>query len=363
VTVLFLATILVGVASTMLGPLMPGFEARWRLDDAHGGVLFIAQFVASVLATACVGFLARWMGYWRLCAVGLLVATAGIAGCATACWGVTVAAVAVYGAGLGAIIPAANLGVAAAAPGDSARRVLWLNLFWSIGAVTAPVLVAYLKSAFLPTLAAGFGVMAFLVAIGGAGKRPAAARHAAADGLPHVRFAVMLFLYVGSESSIAGWVSAYATRSPGAESLWAVLPSVFWGAILAGRLIAPNILHRVRPPVLAPWCLAMSLAGAVLLLAISGPLAMLAGTAIAGLGFAPIFPVVVASYADRTGGGSLSGLVFCAAGLGGAAVPPLVGFASTASGSLRTGLAVILVFIVAMLRLTQTVMPAEPRTQ
>jgi hypothetical protein len=30
---------------------------------------------------------------------------------------------------------------------------------------------------------------------------------------------------------------------------------------------------------------------------------------------------------------------------------------------LRTGLAVILVFIVAMLRLTQTVMPAEPRTQ
>jgi MFS transporter, FHS family, glucose/mannose:H+ symporter len=342
----------------MLGPLMPGFEARWRLDDAHGGVLFIAQFVASVLATACVGVLARRIGYWRLCAAGLAVAAAGIAACATASWTVTVAGVAVYGAGLGAMIPAANLGVAAAAPGESARRVLWLNLFWSIGAVTAPALVAYLKSAFLPALAAGFGVMAFLVAIGGAGYRPTARGTAAAsDGLPHALFGLMLFLYVGSESSLAGWVSAYAIRSPGVENLWAVLPSIFWGAILAGRLVAPNILHRVRPATLAPWCLAASLAGAVLLLAVSGPLAMLAGTAIAGLGFAPIFPVVVASYADRTGGGSLSGAVFCAASLGGAAIPPLVGLVSTASGSLRTGLAVILLFIVAMLRLTRTVMP------
>jgi fucose permease len=50
-------------------------------------------------------------------------------------------------------------------------------------------------------------------------------------------------------------------------------------------------------------------------------------------------------------------LVFCAAGLGGAAVPPLVGLVSTASGSLRTGLAVILLFIVAMLWLTRAVMP------
>src|SRR4051794_18521256 len=107
----------------MLGPLMPGFEARWRLDDAHGGVLFIAQFVASVIAAASVGFLARRIGYWRLCAAGLAVATVGIAGCAAAWWAVTVAAVAIYGAGLGAIIPAANLGVAAAAPGESARRV------------------------------------------------------------------------------------------------------------------------------------------------------------------------------------------------------------------------------------------------
>jgi fucose permease len=58
---------------------------------------------------------------------------------------------------------------------------------------------------------------------------------------------------------------------------------------------------------------------------------------------------VVASYADRTGGGSVSGLVFCAAGLGGAIIPPLVGYVSTASGSLRIGLATVLVLIATML--------------
>lgn len=342
----------------MLGPLLPGFEARWRLDDAHGGVLFIAQFAASFAAASSVGMIAARIGYWRLIAAGLVVTALGVAGCATSSWAATVAAVGAYGIGLGVIIPAANLGVSAAVRGDSARHVLWLNLFWSIGAVAAPVLVATLKAAFLPALAASFGVMALLVALAGPGYRPSIpANGGDSTGLPHLLVALMLFLYVGSESSIAGWVSSYATRSPGAEHFWAVLPSVFWGALLTGRLIAPTVVHRVRPAVLAPWSLALGLAGAVLLLAARGPLTMLGGTAITGLGFAPIFPVVVASYADRTGGGALSGIVFCSAALGGAAVPPLVGLLSTATGSLRAGLALILAFVIAMIRLTRTVMP------
>jgi len=39
----------------MLGPLMPGFEARWHLKDSEGGLLFVAQFIASVMTAATVG--------------------------------------------------------------------------------------------------------------------------------------------------------------------------------------------------------------------------------------------------------------------------------------------------------------------
>lgn len=360
---IYLGAILTGVATTMLGPLMPGFESRWDLDDAQGGLLFVAQFLTSVVSAAAVGVLAKRIGYWGVVAAALAVAALGVAGCASHSWPVVLASVGVYGAGLGILVPAANFGVAAVAQGDSARAVLWLNLFWSVGAVSAPALVATLGRAFLPSLAAAFLAMAIVVAAGGAGPRPAhLSTVVRAAGLPHLIFAAMLFLYVGSEASIAGWVSSYATRSAESRRFWAVLPSVFWGSILLGRLIAPNILHRVRPAVLAPWSLACALGGALLLVAGDGPLALLAGSSVSGLGLSPVFPIVVAAYADRTAGGSLGGLIFSAAGLGGATVPWVVGTVSTATGSLRMGLVTIVALIVAMLLLIRTAMPRSDRS-
>jgi fucose permease len=42
-------------------------------------------------------------------------------------------------------------------------------------------------------------------------------------------------------------------------------------------------------------------------------------------------------------------LLFAASGLGGAAIPPLVGVLANASGSLRFGLAALLVWLLAMI--------------
>jgi FHS family glucose/mannose:H+ symporter-like MFS transporter len=345
---IYLAAVLMGVATTMLGPLMPGFEARWNLDDAQGGLLFVAQFLAQVVSAAAVAPLARRIGYWRIVAGGLSVGALGVAGCASHSWTLVMLSVGLYGAGLGVAIPAANVGVAAAPGGDSARRVLYLNLFWSLGAVTAPILIDRLRSAFLPSLAAAYLLMGIVLALTGKGHRPADVEVSKTSRrLPHLLFALMLFLYVGAESSIAGWVSSYANRSANARQLWAVLPSVFWGSILLGRLVAPGILHRIRPATLAPWSLGVAIGGALLLVAGDGPMALLAGSSIAGLGFSPVFPVTVAAYADRAGG-SASGLVFSAAGLGGATIPWLVGFVSTATGSLRMGLVTVLLLTFAL---------------
>ena len=173
----------------------------------------------------------------------------------------------------------------------------------------------------------------------------------------------MLFLYVGAESAIAGWVSSYAARSPAAQQLWAVLPSVFWGSILArpadraGHPASHATRRRSRPGVSRARSAARRCCWRA-----SARWPCSPASAISGLGFAPIFPVVVASYADRTGGGSLSGLVFAAANLGGATIPPLVGFVSTASGSLRVGLATVLALVVTMICLIRTAMPQSGRS-
>jgi fucose permease len=349
---IYAAFILTGVATTMLGPLIPAFEARFNLSDAHGGLLFMAEFLASVALAAVTPSLGRAIGLRRAVALGLAVVAAGVAACYTGSFIMTITGVGIYGCGLGIVVTGSNLAIAASARGASARPLLWLNMCWSIGAVAAPWLVAELRDAFLPVTAAAFFVFALVVGIGGANPRFTRAQHVKAAGIPHWKFAAILFLYVGTETAVSGWVSTYATR--GAEGhLWAVLPSVFWFAILAGRALSPLILHRIPPRVLAPISLILALAGACTLL-VGGAAAMLLGTALAGFGFAPIYPVVVAEYADLSRG-AVSGLVFSAAGFGGAAIPPLVGAISTATHSLRLGLAAAVLCIPAIIFLCVSV--------
>jgi fucose permease len=343
------AFVITGVANTMLGPLMPGFETRWHLDDARAGLLFSALFAASVAWAAMAAILGRLLGYRRVIGLGYALMAAGVLGCMADSFPLAVVGVAVVGCGLGMVVPASNLESAAHAPGGSARAVLWLNFWWSIGAVGAPLLVAQLKGEFLPVLAATLALMAPVVAWGGAGGRPAQAGAAKTTARPpHFAFGLMLFLYVGCEVSISGWISSYASRGAGAGELWAVLPSVFWFAILLGRFAAPAVLRHIRTDTLAPAALVCGFAGALLLVAGSGPQAMLAASALSGLGFAPVFPVVVAQYTERSAG-AISGLVFAAASMGGAAIPALAGWLSTASGSLRAGLSSVLVLLVALI--------------
>ena len=332
----------------MLGPLIPAFEARWRLDDARAGLLFVAEFLASVGLAALAPALGRAIGFRRAVALGYCIVAAGVAACTTHAWPVAVAAVGLYGCGLGIAVTGSNLAIAAASAGrGSARSLLWLNMCWSIGAVAAPWLVAGLRDAFLPVIAAGFLALTLILGIGGANPRFASAGHTRAAGIPHWKFAAMLFLYVGTETAVSGWVSTYATR--GAEHrLWAVLPSVFWFAILAGRALSPVILHRIPLRTLAPTGLTVAMIGSCMLLAAAGAPAMLFGTFLAGFGFAPIYPVVVAEYADLSGG-AVSGIVFSAAGFGGAAIPPLVGAVSTATHSLRLGLCTAVLCIPAII--------------
>lgn len=341
------AVLLTGVATTMLGPLMPTLELRWHLTDARAGLLFTAQFAAAVVVSAMVGPLAARWGYFRLLARSLVLIALGVASCALGSWPLLVVGVVLYGCGLGGAIPAANLGVAALAGAESARPLLRLNLIWSIGAIAAPALVAGLGAAFLWVLAAAFAGFSVALATAGAGPRPLATKRAVSITAIGWLTAALLFSYVGTEASLSGWLASYAARGTD-RGVWALAPSVFWGSILLGRVTAPALLRKMPLRVLLPVTMLCGFAGTVLLLADRGPLWMVAATAVCGFGLAPIFPMVVSQYANARGG---SGLVFAAASLGGAAIPALVGFVSTGSGSLRTGLSALLAWIAIMVAL------------
>jgi fucose permease len=358
---IYASFVFTGVANTMLGPLMPGFEARWHLDDAQAGLLFAALFAASVCLASMAAFIARRIGYRRMIVLGMALMGAGILGCMTGSWHLALVSIAVVGCGLGMAVPATNLEIAANAPGASARALVSVNLAWSIGAVAAPLLIAQLGAAFPLVVGSGMILMALVLLPGGAGHRPVRVEHAKSSRRPsHLAFATMLFLYVGCEVSITGWISSYASRGATTGQLWAILPSVFWFAMLLGRIASPPVLRRVSADALAPAGLACGFAGAILLVAGSGPQAMLAASALAGFGFAPVFPIVVAQYADRAAG-SVSGLVFASASLGGAAIPSLIGWLSTITGSLRAGLSSVFVFLAVLIWMQLRIPKPEPR--
>jgi fucose permease len=343
---IYAALFIAGIATTMLGPLLPLVQSLWRLDDASAGLLFAAQFAGSVCASAAVGWLARGAGYFALLAPGLLLIAAGAMGLAIAGWPAAFLFVACYGVGLGLVIPAGNLGLAAMHPGASARPLALLNLSWCGGAVLAPVLVAAVPLAFLPVVAVSSGALAAAayVLLRRTVFRPESVDRARGE---HAGFmvAVILFLYVGTENAISGWIPVRAFRGFGDNEMWSALPSLFWIAMLAGRALTPELVRRVKVHVVLNASLLVALAGTGLIVVAPAATWLFVAIVVAGIGLAPVFPLTVSRYADAQGSNSTSGLIFTMASLGGAVLPPLVGYVSRQSGDIRTGMSLALLSI------------------
>jgi fucose permease len=137
---------------------------------------------------------------------------------------------------------------------------------------------------------------------------------------------------------------------PDSGDLWALAPLFFWGGILTGRALLPLVLYRWRERALLASGLIMA-AVAICLLSRARTFASIAiCVSAAGLGFAGIYPILVAWLVKAYGQRSrrIGAIMFALAGMGGATMPWLVGLMSTATGSLRTGLLLPLAGCVAM---------------
>ncbi len=168
----------------------------------------------------------------------------------------------------------------------------------------------------------------------------------------------VFFVYVGTETCFNGWLASYAHRmnsdnsaATGAHTFWAIIPSVFWGALLAGRVFAPLALKFHKETAVARIGLTLALAGGLTIVAAHSIGLLAAGALLAGLGLASIFPISVSLFPRWFGESTArsSSPVFAAGNVGGAVLPWLVGVISTHTGSLRSGFIVPLVGVATML--------------
>ena len=346
VTWLHVGFALTGIGTTLLGCLLPTLNVNWHLDDRRAGILFAAQFTGSTLGALLVRndfFRSLVSGYFLLIAGAILV---------TFFTGsVEVLFFLAFGLGLGLTMTATSMLIGSTFLENRGAALSVLNAFWGLGAALSPVIASLWVGRWPPTylfllLAAALMVTFLLI-----GKNRAAfvggGRNAvqSVNGYRQLKlvsiFAVITFLYVGTEVSVSGWMMTYVGRLPISSKAWApIAASCFWVALLCGRMLVPAIVRWLSEAQLLTSSLTIAFIGILLLLVSRAPLAIVFSAILAGLMLAPIFPLCLANVLALTHDSPQSKWIFVIAGLGGAALPWMTGELSAHSGSLRVGLLV-----------------------
>ncbi|HZZ41190.1 MAG TPA: MFS transporter [Acidobacteriaceae bacterium] len=355
-----------GIVTVLPGPLLPVMAARWGLPDVQSGGFFAAEFAASTVGAIFSPHRLRRnlpTGYALMTVGVLLLTVASRTVQATLGHSFALAAFALIGLGIGLSVTATNLYVGSAAEethrGDRARGLSIVNLWWGIGAVACPWLIAATEdagwlSAFLVLLALSAAFMFFgLSPQLRVAKTPsliAPRASLARDSGLLAFFAVLLFLYVGVENTVGGWITTYAHRFSGLSVEDAsLLVSLFWVALLTGRALGSAALRRLPERAVLLPSLALALTAVTILLEPHSTRIVLTAVALAGAGFGPVFPLGVARLLARVSDHRNTGWVFAMCASGGAILPWLTGLVSTRTGSLRLGFAVAVAAVAAIL--------------
>lgn len=347
----YISFIPIGIATVILGPMLPTLSARWSLNYSQVGAFFPVQYVASTCAVAFSGVLATWRGYrfamktgLLLTAIGLAFLLAGPKWCATLC-------IAANGAGLGLAVPAANLMVAAVNPGRRSATLNLLNFFWSTGAVACPFLVAAAaKTQHMPLFllcVSGFSISVVL-GIGLTGnrivepvvtldKRPVLSLIGARTHLFSI-LALLFFLYVGVENAFGQWLASYG-KSLGTLTLAISLaiPSFFYASLTVGRMLAPALLQIIDEIRLVQTGLLLACAGMAGLIFSHALPGVAASACAGGLGLSYVYPITISLLSREFDSPRIGSLMFVLSNIGGGLLPWLVGVSSTRFGTLKAG--------------------------
>ena len=348
----YISFIPIGIATVLLGPMLPTLSERWSLSYAQAGALFDVQYFAATCAVAVSGVMVARLGYRFAINFGLLLMALGLAFLLSGPKPFGIFCIGAYGAGLGLAVPAANLLVAAANPDRRSATLSLLNFFWSVGAVACPFLVAAAaKSQRIPLFLISVAVLALLIAIGiGIMRAELAQPSAAQEKTPvlailsrhrhsFVIFAILFLFYVGVENAFGQWMASYV-KSLGTLTLAVALatPSLFYSSMMIGRWIAPAVLRVVDEVKLVQGGLLLACVG-MAGLTLSHRLPGIAASAIAaGFGLASVYPITIALLSREFSSAKIGSIMFVLSNIGGGLLPWIVGVLSTRFGSLKIGL-------------------------
>ncbi len=360
-----------GFVDNLKGPLLPEILRTEGMSYAQGGTFFLAAYVGFIIATLTTGVLADMLSnrlVLLLSAVCLIIGAGGL-NVATSLLMLNLS-MAIIGLGLGGIEVGANSLMVELHSLHRARYLNLLGTFHGVGALTVPLVAAWLiavplrwQQIFLSTALLALP----LLAVFGLTRTPAAASPATAAASltpagPARRwswsetlrigftwrmgwFYLLICSYVAAELGLAAWMVEYLQEEQHVGiTLSSLYLSSFFGLIILGRFFGSWWVERIG----YLRMIAYAMCGTFICLVggIFGPDGgwtwMLP---LSGIFMSIVFPTVAAAVAAAhpTNVGSIFGLLFTFGGVGGALGPWVIGLVSHAYG-LSWGLAATLGF-------------------
>src|SRR6516225_2133796 len=128
--VLHTSFVLIGVITTLLGPILPSFSHRWLLNDAQAGFFFTCQYFFSTLGVVLTSVLLPRFGFSKVIAGGFVSFFVGFAFLVLGPWFVSAFLLGVIGLGYGLANPAVNLRATQLPSRNTAAAVTFLNFSW-----------------------------------------------------------------------------------------------------------------------------------------------------------------------------------------------------------------------------------------
>ncbi|HZY61035.1 MAG TPA: MFS transporter [Edaphobacter sp.] len=349
--------ILTGLGTAILGPILPLLSHQWHLQDAQSGTLLLAQFCGSFLGGLSVSRHLR-----RSLLVGLIAATIGFGAFALApeLWSACVGLF-IGGFGLGQTITATDILAGRRYTSHRGSALALLNFSWSLGAMLAPLLAAWL----LPhiTLRRALECFAGLFAVAtiamitelwnapeeiGIQDVPVSGQRMGSSVFLY--FAVMLFLYGGIETSLNGWLTTYALRYGDKNLAISEYTTVlFWMSLTIGRALSSAVMLRIGEKTVQRFGLILAALFTVGLATSHSAFSIAAYTVLLGLSLAPFFPSTFALVIAEKPVARQAGTILAVSGLGAAALTSLMGVISTRAGSLQLALGLPLTAVIILL--------------
>ncbi len=371
-----------GITTVLIGQVLPVLAKHFSLSDLQVSYFFPAQFAGSLLGTLLTSIAGKRNMYFAATIAGSLLMAGGIMLMNVDIFAVCLLGFAINGMGIGLTLPAINMLILEMNPDRSGSALSVLNFCWGLGAIVCKPFVDLFgredhlgMTTWLLAIPISIGAAALFLLGGGRRETTTDTSADDEDTTPIWRtpiawmIAAFNFIHVGFESGIGGWLTTYTGRVPGeALTNWISPTLLYFSFFVLGRGFAPVLFRFFNEGKMLILGMLIILIGMAVILSAPTVLTLSLGATIAGFGTSWIFPTNVARFSQTFGptASRRATPLFVFGTLGSALSTWLIGYISDKTGSLHSGMYVLLaaVMLLIILQISIGTRPvAEARTE